>query len=274
MPPSPQRTALVTGASRGIGSAVAVALGQRGFKVIVNYLNNHEAAAKTVALVEQAGGQAIAVQADVGNREDRARLLTATLAALGHIDVLINNAGIAPATRDDLLDADEANYDRVMDTNLKGPFFLTQQVARAMVATPRATASASSSTPVAGPAPTPLRCIININSVSAYAATINRSQYCIAKAGMAMMTHLFAARLAGEGIHVYEIRPGIIATDMAAGAKEKYDKLIHQGAMLPLPRWGQPDDVAKAVVMLVDGALPYSTGSTLDIDGGFHLRML
>jgi len=278
------RTALVTGASRGIGRAIAVALAARRFNVAVNYLSNADAAAETVALVEQTGGKAVAIQADIGNRDDRKRLVEESIEAFGAIEVLVNNAGIPPARRDDLLDADEAIYDRVMDTNLKGPFFLTQLVARRMVPSSefrvpsegKGTGSSRSATPNSELRTRnfPPSLIININSISAYAVSVRRSQYCIAKAGMSMMTQLFAARLAAEGINVYEIRPGIIDTDMARGAKAKYDALIEQGDLLPLARWGQPEDVAKAVGAIVDGALPYSTGAVIDVDGGYHIRRL
>lgn len=280
---TPSRTALITGASRGIGRAIAVAMGTRHFKVVVNYLGNLEAAHETVALVEQAGGSAIAVQADIGRAEDRQRLVDESLKAFGTIHVHINNAGIPPARRDDLLDADEAIYDRVMDTNLKGPFFLTQLVAKEMVkgvgcgvwGVGEKTSAVESSTPNPKPhTPHPDFIIININSISAYAVSVHRSQYCIAKAGMSMMTQLFAARLAAQGINVYEIRPGIIDTDMARNAKSKYDALINGGDMLPIARWGQPEDVAKAVGAIVDGALPYSTGAVIDVDGGYHIRRL
>lgn len=315
-PPSPgnTRTALVTGASRGIGRAIAVALGTRGFKVVINFLSNAQAAAQTVALVQQAGGSALAVQADVGRDGDRQRLVRESLAFLGRCDVLVNNAGIPPAKRDDLLEATEDIYDRVMDTNLKGPFFLTQLVARTMVAAgvgigesrvesressigtgsamkgalaasgpypespvpnPRACSSPAAFANAESRIPIPaLRCIININSLSAYAASVQRSQYCIAKAGMSMMTQLFAARLARDGINVYEIRPGIIDTDMARNAKEKYDKLIFEGDLLPQPRWGTGEDVARAVLAIVEGYLPYSTGAVIDVDGGYHIRRL
>ena len=278
------RTALVTGASRGIGRAIAVALGTRGFNVAVNFLANADAAGETVDLVRKAGGNALAIQADVGRDEDRRRLVRQSLAFLGRCDVLVNNAGIPPARRDDILDAGEDIYDRVMDTNLKGPFFLTQLIAKEMLAagvgfktevdiTKGDAFSEARDLQPAFRNPFP-PAIININSLSAYAASVHRSQYCIAKAGMAMMTQLFAARLARDGILVYEIRPGVIDTDMARNAKDKYDKLIFEGDLLPQPRWGQADDVAKAVLAIVDGYLPYSTGAVIDVDGGYHIRRL
>jgi 3-oxoacyl-[acyl-carrier protein] reductase len=249
------RTAIVTGGSRGIGKAIAIALGSRGYKVVVNYFSRADAAQETAGLVRDAGGQALTVQADVGRAPDRSALIEKTLAEFGGIDLLVNNAGIPPAQRTDLLDATEESYDRVMDTNLKGPFFLTQLAARHMV-------SAKSGT------------IINIGSVSSYAATPKRSQYCIAKAGMTMMTQLYAADLAPHGIGVFEICPGVINTDMARNAKEKYDTLINEQDLLPIARWGQPDDVAKAVAAIVDGYFPYSTGTVIDVDGGYHIRRL
>lgn len=281
----PSRTSLVTGASRGIGRAIAVALGARRFNVIVNYLSNVDAANETVALVARAGGKGLAVQADVGSGDDRARLVHDSLVAFGSIDVLVNNAGIPPSTRDDLLEADEADYDRVMNTNLKGPFFLTQLVAGEMVrrgvgleseGMGREAVGLGGESQPANPKSQArsLPCIVNIGSISAYAASETRGPYCIAKAGLAMMTRLFAARLAREGIHVYEVRPGIIDTDMARGAKAKYDRLISEGGLLPIARWGTPDDVAKAVGAIVDGALPYSTGAVIDVDGGFSVRRL
>jgi 3-oxoacyl-[acyl-carrier protein] reductase len=286
------RTAIVTGASRGIGRAIAAALGSRRFNVAVNYFNNADAAAETVAMVKQAGGQAVAVQADVGRAQDRQRLVDETVKAFGDIHVLVNNAGIPPSVRADVLDTTEDVYDRVMDTNLKGPFFLTQLVARRMIeqapSPPREPGVSADSAPRddatnanldANPrlppgASAPVRAIINIGSVSGYAVTVNRSQYCIAKAGLRMMTQLFAARLAGEGVGVFEVCPGVIDTDMARGAKERYDKLIHEEGLLPIARWGRPDDVARAVLAIVDGYFPYSTGGVIDVDGGYHVRRL
>jgi len=258
-------TAIVTGASRGIGRAIAAALGGRGFNVAVNYFSRADAAEESASAVRDAGGQAVIVQADVGRADDRADLVKKTIEQFGRIDLLVNNAGIPPAQRADLLDTSEETYDRVMDTNLKGPFFLTQRVARHMVESKQAGDKLQGDRPPA---------VINIGSVSAYAATPKRSQYCIAKAGMRMMTQIYAAGLAEYGIGVYEVCPGVINTDMARNAKDKYDALIHEQDLLPIARWGQPEDVAKAVLAIVDGYFPYSTGTVIDVDGGFHIRRL
>ncbi len=257
-----KRTAIVTGASRGIGRAVATALGAARCNVVINYAANAEAANRTVNLVEDGGGQALAVQADIGSTADRQRLVREAEERFGSIDLLVNNAGVAPKVRADLLETGEESYDTVMDTNLKGPFFLTQLVAQHMID------RRGDYDDACRPA------IINISSISAYTASINRGEYCLSKAGIAMLTQLFAARLAKEGINVYEIRPGVIETDMTGPVKAKYDKLIFEEDLLPIPRWGQPEDIAKAVVAIAQGLLPYSTGQVLDVDGGFHLRRL
>ncbi|MCC6579215.1 MAG: 3-ketoacyl-ACP reductase [Phycisphaeraceae bacterium] len=256
------RVALVTGASRGIGRAIAAKLGAEGFGVAVNCASNVEAGQQTAKLVEDAGGRAVVIQADIGKAEDRQRLVQQTIDQLGPISLLVNNAGVAPKVRADLLETSEDSYDFVLDTNLKGPFFLTQMVARHMMAQPTRDAGE------------PRQAIVNVTSISAYAISVNRGEYCISKAGLSMMTQLFAARLAKEGIQVFEIRPGVIETDMTGPVKAKYDKLIFEDDLLPMPRWGQPDDIANAVVAIARCLLPYSTGQVLDVDGGFHLRRL
>lgn len=253
------RVALVTGGSRGIGRAIVLALVQAGWKVLFSYRKDAAAAEETIT---QAGGgeSARAVQADQSDSLAPARLLDATFDAFGRLDLLVNNAGMAPRQRRDLLDIDENSYDEVMAANLKGAFFLSQTAARHMLSQPSP--------------PGPRRgIIINIGSISAYTSSVNRAEYCLSKAGMGMLTSLFGDRLAGEGILVYELRPGIMRTDMTAAALEKYDRLIGEG-LLPIPRWGTPEDVAQAVVMLASGALPYSTGEVINVDGGFHLRRL
>ena len=255
-----ERTALVTGASRGIGRAIAVALARQGWSVAINYRGNAEAAAEARSLVEQAGGRGVIVQADVANGAERNHLVEQTLSSFGRIDLLVNNAGMAPAVRADMLDMTEASYDQVMAVNLKGPFFLTQRVAQVMIELLRAQV-------IERPK------IVNIGSLSAYASSVNRAEYCLSKAGIAMMTTLYADRLAEYGINVYEIRPGIIETDMTSVVQAKYDRLIAEG-VTPIRRWGRPDDVARAVVAIAEDELPFSTGEVINVDGGFHLRRL
>ena len=254
--------ALVTGAGRGIGRGIAVELGRLGHNVVVNYAGNAAAAQECVALVTAAGGRAVAVQADVAVAADRGRLLDETLAAFGRVDLLVNNAGVAPNVRADILEAGEESFDRLININLKGPYFLTQIVANAMVAQLEKE-----------PSPAIRPQIVTVSSISVYTASVNRGDYCIAKAGLGMLTALYAARLAEFGINVYEIRPGVIATDMTGGVKEKYDALIAQGAW-PIRRWGEPSDIGRAVAAIARGDFPYSTGEVFNVDGGFHLRTL
>jgi NAD(P)-dependent dehydrogenase (short-subunit alcohol dehydrogenase family) len=254
------RVALVTGASRGIGRSIAVTLAERQWSVVVNYRGNAEAAQETAQAVRQAGSEALVVQADIAQSVERAHLLSETLQRFGRIDLLVNNAGMAPRQRADILKTTEASYDEVMNVNLKGPYFLTQSVANAMIALLAANVIEQ---PI----------IINIGSISAYTSSANRGEYCISKAGIAMMTALFADRLAEHGILVYEVRPGVIETDMTSGVKEKYDRLI-EGGLTPIARWGQPEDVALAVATVAEGAFPFSTGEIINVDGGFHLRRL
>ncbi len=254
---------LVTGAGRGIGRGIAIELAKLGHAVAINYAGNAGAADECLQLVRAAGGDGLTVRADIASTEDRARLVQTVLDAYGRIDLLVNNAGVAPDVRADILEAGEASFDRLININLKGPYFLTQLVARQMIEQVKGGAVSSFGLPR----------IVTITSVSAYTASVNRGDYCVAKAGLAMLTALYAARLAEYGINVYEVRPGVIATEMTAGVKEKYDGLIAQGAW-PLRRWGQPEDVGRAVAAIARGELPYSTGEVLNVDGGFHLRTL
>ncbi len=255
-----EQVALVTGASRGIGRAIAITLAENGWTIVINYCRDATAAAEALTLVEKAGGRAITVQADIGQTADRLRLVQETLGRLGRIDLLVNNAGIAPRRRLDILQTSEASYDEVMAVNLKGPFFLTQLVSRTMI-------DLLAKGVIKDPK------IINIGSLSAYTSSTNRPEYCLSKAGLAMMTQLFADRLAPYGIHVYEIRPGIIRTDMTSAIQQKYDRLIADG-LTPIRRWGEPEDVAQAVLAIAEGRFPFSTGETFNVDGGFHLRRL
>lgn len=254
---------LVTGAGRGIGRGVAVELAKLGHALIVNYAGNEQAAKECLQLVREAGGEGVAVRADISSSPDRARLIQATIDAYGRLDLLVNNAGVAPTIRADLLEAGEESFDRLININLKGPYFLTQLAARRMIEQLKNGDLGAFGLPR----------IITISSISAYAASVNRGDYCIAKAGLSMVTTLYAARLAEFGINVYEVRPGIIATDMTEGVKEKYDRMIEQGAW-PLRRWGQPEDIGRAVAAIARGDFPFSTGEVFNLDGGFHLRML
>lgn len=250
------KTAIVTGASRGIGRAIAIQLAKDGFSIVVNYASNKDAANQVVDQITGDGGEAIAVQADVGRNPDRQRLIQSAVENLGGLTVLVNNAGITSQGRKDLLEATEESWDRVFDTNLKGPFFLSQLAAKQMIVGKNSPSM-----------------IVNLSSISSYAISTNRADYCIAKAGMRMMTWLFAERLADHDIQVFEICPGVIASDMTEPVKEKYDALI-AGGLSPIRRWGQPEDVASAVSALVEGKFPFSTGESFNIDGGFHIRRL
>jgi NAD(P)-dependent dehydrogenase (short-subunit alcohol dehydrogenase family) len=253
--------AIVTGSSRGIGRGIALCLAEKGWRIVVNYRSNSTAAEEVGKLVVQAGGQAFLAQADMSNQADLLNLVDATMAEFGRIDLLVNNAGVGPQKRVDMLQVGEESYDEVMNINLKGPFFLTQRVANEMV-------SLLEAEEVDAPK------IINIGSISAYTSSPARAEYCISKAGMGMMTRLWADRLAEFGINVYEIRPGIIETDLTSVVKSKYDKLIMEDGLTPIRRWGLPEDIGKAVVAIAEGLFPFSTGEVINVDGGFHLHRL
>ncbi len=256
-----RRVAIVTGGSRGIGRGIVIALAAAGHDIVVNYASNANAAKEVCEQIEELGGRGHAVQADISVAADRRHLVAETLTAFGRIDLLVNNAGVAPSARADILDAGEESFDRLIGINLKGPYFLTQLVARSMI------------DQVAAGAVTAPKIVV-ISSISAYTASTNRGDYCVSKAGLAMLVKLFAARLAEHGINVYEVRPGIIETDMTGPVKQKYDDLILNQGLTPIRRWGQPQDVAKAVVAIATDLLPFSTGQVIDVDGGFHLRTL
>ncbi len=256
--------ALITGGSRGIGRGVALALAALGFDLVINYRANAEAAKETARDCVGAGKKKLRAeicQANVAVGCDREELVDFAEVKFGRIDLLVNNAGIAPKTRADLLECTEESFDELMATNCKGPFFLTQSVAKWMLELRKKL----------GESYRPK--IVTISSVSAYTASVNRGEYCISKAGLSMVTPLFASRLASQGINVYEIRPGIIATDMTSAVKEKYDKLI-ESDLTPIPRWGSPKDVGKAVAAIAEDRFPFSTGEVFNVDGGFHLRRL
>ena len=257
--------AIVTGASRGIGKAIALELARLGYDLVVNRVQ--PAVPETKAEAEGLGARCEFVQGDISKAKDRNRLVETTKSKFGRCDMLVNNAGAAPLKRLDILEATEESFDRVIGMNLKGPYFLTQQVANWMVEQRRESSNR------------PPDCargafrIVNIGSISAYTSSPSRGEYCISKAGMRMMTMLYADRLAEYNIGVFEICPGIIATDMTSAAKDKYDKLIAEG-LTPIRRWGRPQDVAAAVGAIAEGRLDFSTGCAIDVDGGFHLRRL
>lgn len=257
------KSALVTGASRGIGRGIALELARSGCRVAINYAGNAEAAAEALALVRAAGGEGFTLQGDVAVAADRERMVRETVARFGRIDLLVNNAGVASKVRGDLLDAGEESFDRLFAINLKGPYFLSQLVAKQMLKQERDSEGFRGR-------------MVNITSISVYTASISRGDYCMIKAGLAMMTKLFADRLAGEAINVYEIRPGVIATDMTDGVKDKYDRLIlhDERGITPIRRWGKPEDIGRAVRAIMEDRFPFSTGAVFDVDGGFHLHRL
>jgi len=261
----PVPVVLVTGASRGLGRGVAVEAAAQGLSVAINYASNAAAAAETAELCRRAAtnpGQAfVAVLGDIGRREDRAAILAQTLEAFGRLDALVNNAGIAPRVRADLTETTEASFEEVLRVNLQGPYFLTQAVANHWLAKPYAPAL-----------PDGFK-IVFVTSISADTASVNRGEYCISKAGLAMTSQLWAVRLADQGVQVLELRPGIMATDMTSGAREKYDKLIAEG-LVPQRRWGTAEDVGRAVRAVLAGHFPFTTGDVIHLDGGFHVRRL
>jgi NAD(P)-dependent dehydrogenase (short-subunit alcohol dehydrogenase family) len=256
---------LVTGASRGLGRGIAVRLADLGMSVVVNFAGNAAAAEETVAMCEKRRldrkQQFFPMRADIGARGDRYRMVEETLKHLGRIDALVNNAGVAPRSRVDLTETTEESFEEVLRINLAGPFFLTQSVVQYWLK--------QRPKPIL---PDGFKVVFN-TSISATTASITRAEYSISKAGLAMVNQLWAVRLAEEGVQVYELRPGIMATDMTSGVKEKYDKLLAEG-LVPQKRWGSPEDVGKAVGALLTGAFPYSTGSAIYVDGGFHISRL
>jgi NAD(P)-dependent dehydrogenase (short-subunit alcohol dehydrogenase family) len=258
--------ALVTGASRGIGRGIALALARVGYSVAINFASNLKAAAECQQLCQAASpadsrASFEAFTGDISTKNGRERLLKAVINRFEWIDLLVNNAGVAPTERRDLLEATEESFDRLISINLRGPFFLTQAVTNFWLGG------------LADHAARPRPKVITISSISAYTASINRGDYCVSKAGLSMMTQLFAVRLAGEGIGVYEIRPGIVATDMTGPVKGKYDRMIAEG-LTPIARWGTPEDVGRAVVAIAQEQFPFSTGEVFNVDGGFHIRRL
>jgi 3-oxoacyl-[acyl-carrier protein] reductase len=252
--------ALVTGGTRGIGRGCSEALAREGYDLAVCGLRPREEAADALAALRAAGAEALYVQADIGEDDAADRLLAAARSRFGSLDVLVNNAGVAPRERADILEASRESFDRLMRINLRGPYFLTQAVARVMLGQGPADAGRR-------------RSIVFVTSVSASVVSTDRGEYCISKAGLSMAGQLWAARLAEHGIMVYEVRPGIVRTDMTAGVTAKYDALFAQGLALQ-KRWGTPEEVGRAVAMLVRGDLPYSTGQVISVDGGMTVQRL
>ncbi|MBN2156507.1 MAG: 3-ketoacyl-ACP reductase [Candidatus Lokiarchaeota archaeon] len=255
-----KKIALITGSIRGIGKAIAKEMHSLGYSLIINGVSQHSLPESYLDEFSGSKETIHYIQADISIVEDRQKLVEKII-QLNRIDLLVNNAGVAPKERNDILVATETSFDRVMNTNLKGPYFLTQQVAQLMIQfknnhlidyNPK---------------------IINIGSNSAYTSSPNRGEYCLSKAGMAMMTKLYADRLSEFNIPVFEVRPGIIKTDMTKSVEKKYDTLFKEG-ITPFSRWGTPIDVAKCVSAIVQGYFPYSTGQVFNVDGGFHLKRL
>jgi NAD(P)-dependent dehydrogenase (short-subunit alcohol dehydrogenase family) len=259
-PDKKKPVALVTGGARGIGLGIAQALARENFDLVLCGVRDESAAEPSLTGLQRLGANTLYVRADVSDPVARHNLVQAVQKQFGRLHVLVNNAGVAPKVRADLLEATEESFESVLKVNLQGPYFLTQRCAQWMIAQIKADADW-------------LGCIINVSSVSATLASINRGEYCISKAGVAMATQLWAARLGEFGIPVYEIRPGVVKTDMTAGVQAKYDKLIGEGLLLQ-SRWGQPEDVGKAAAMLARGDLAYSTGQVLAVDGGMTVNRL
>ncbi len=257
---------LVTGSSRGLGRGIAVTLARAGYSVAINYAANRDAAEETKAACGAAGDGEFAVfQADVRVREDRARLVNEVWRRFATLDALVSNAGIGPRDRLDITEASEESFHRVLDTNLTGPYFLTQSVVRRWLGLEDGAVQPSRIS--SG------RKIVFISSISADTVSLNRGEYCVSKAGLAMASKLWATRLAEEGIQVYELRPGIMATDLTKKVKAKYDALIAEG-VVPQRRWGTPEDMGSLVRSIVDGDLAFSTGAVIYSDGGFHISRL
>lgn len=256
-----KKIASVTGARRGIGLAIAKALAKQGYRVVMSAASPPEAACDILTQMAQKGLDVCYIQCDVSDSQQRNGLISEILARFGRLDLHVNNAGVAPKSRLDILQTTEESFDYVLSVNLRGTFFLCQEVANAMLRLQQVGLEDYHPR------------IVNISSMSAYTASVNRGEYCISKAGISMVTQLFADRLAEYGIPVFEVRPGIIQTDMTAGVREKYEKLIQEG-VTPIRRFGQPEDVANCVLAAASGLLDFSTGQILNADGGFQIRRL
>lgn len=255
-----QPVAIVTGAGRGIGAAIAVALADNGFDIVINDIVDEEHVKPRLEKIQGFGRIGIYCKADISKKSDRVKILQCLKENFRRVDLLVNNAGVAPLARMDILEATEESFDRVMAINLKGPYFLTQLIANWMI-------ELKGTNSIVSPK------IVNISSNSAYTSSPSRGEYCVSKAGVSMMTKLYADRLSEYSINVYEIRPGIMMTDMTAPVRKKYDKVIAEG-ITPIRRWGTPEDVAKAVIAIAKDSFPFSTGEVINVDGGFHLHRL
>lgn len=255
-----RQVALVTGGSRGIGLGIVQSLALSGFDLAINGIRPAEAVVAVLDQIRSLGADVIYCQGNIALKADRSRIIQQVKAHFNRLNVLVNNAGIAPRERRDVLTATEESFDEVMATNLKGPYFLTQEVANWMINQKQSD-------------PDFTGCIVNVSSISSTVVSVNRGEYCLSKAGVSMATQLFAVRLGEFDIPVYEVRPGVIDTDMTSGVKEKYDKLIGDGLCVQ-KRWGQPDDVGKVVSALAQRNFPYSTGQVITIDGGLTIPRL
>ncbi|MEK6675740.1 MAG: 3-ketoacyl-ACP reductase [Planctomycetota bacterium] len=256
------KVALVTGGSRGIGRAICVELAKSGYAVVINFQENLGAAEETREFVEAEGVPSEICQGDIADSMQRELIVDSAMERFGRIDLLVNNAGIAPSERRDILETEEETFDRILNINLRAPYFLTQRVARVMIELIEDKTIDTAS-------------IVNISSLRSYTAARNYGEYCISKAGVSMVTKLFAVRLAEYGIRVYEVCPGIIETDMTSSdtTRAYYNTKLAAG-MAPINRWGQPEEVAKAVGAIARGDFPFTTGAVFHVDGGWHLRSL
>jgi 3-oxoacyl-[acyl-carrier protein] reductase len=255
-----KKTALITGGSRGIGFGIAKALAREGYNLAINGVRDEAGAQEALDALRQMGAEVVYCQGNIANEADRLAIVEKAYSAFGSIHVLVNNAGIAPRQRMDILETTPENYQEVLRTNLEGPFFLTQMIANRMVQNKQENHAFEAA-------------IVFVTSISATVASTNRGEYCVSKAGLAMTNLLFAVRLAEYNIPVYEIRPGIISTDMTSKVQEKYDNLFQSGIALQA-RWGTPEDVGKAVASLTRGDFPYSTGQVIGVDGGMLIDRL
>lgn len=254
------KSVLITGGARGIGNATAQVLASEGYAVAIFDVINKDETSENTNKIKEYGNPFLYIKGDITSDKSRREAVDNIMTNFGRLDILVNNAGVAPKARLDIMDTSEESFDFVMDINLKGTFFLTQLAANIMIKEIKTVKDIKPK-------------IINISSISAYTSSTQRGEYCISKAGVSMVTRLFADRLAEYGINVYEIRPGIILTDMTSAVKGKYDALIENG-LTPIKRWGYPEDIANAVSVFCSDKLAYSTGEVINVDGGFHIRRL